>query len=262
MNAGSPAPQTAMILAAGLGTRLRPMTDRMPKALVPFEGVPMIQRLMLRLRDAGFTRVIINVHHFADMLEEFVRSHGGFGMEVTFSDERDLLRDTGGGIRHAWLSGLLGDGPVLIHNVDIITSGIDLNAFYAHAVADSPVAATLLVSDRTSSRYLLAGSDSLLRGWIYPAKGLFKGTGPDASVPTGHPVPLDPHSIPGLTPSAFSGIHIITPEAMRLMSDWPEKFSIIDFYLHIAAGHPVRCTDAPAGAVITDIGKLSRLSLP
>ena len=94
MNAGSPAPQTAMILAAGLGTRLRPMTDKMPKALVPFEGVPMIQRLMLRLRDAGFTRVIINVHHFADMLEDFVRSHGGFGMDVAFSDERDLLRDT------------------------------------------------------------------------------------------------------------------------------------------------------------------------
>ena len=145
--------------------------------------------------------------------------------------------------------------------MDIITSGIDLNAFYAHA-ADSPAAATLLVSDRTSSRYLLAGSDGLLRGWVYPAKGMFKGIGPEASVPTGHPVPLDPHSIPGLTPSAFSGIHIITPEAMGLMNDWPEKFSIIDFYLHIAAGHPVRCTDAPAGAVITDIGKLSRLSLP
>ncbi len=255
-------PGTAMILAAGLGTRLRPLTDTMPKALVPYNGVPMIERLILRLKAAGFSRLVINVHHFADMLEDFVRSMDCFGLDIAFSDERDLLRDTGGGIRHAWLSGLLGDGPVLIHNVDIITSGIDLNAFYAHAAADSPAAATLLVSDRTSSRYLLAGSDGLLRGWIYPAKGMFKGIGPDASVPTGHPAPLDPHSIPELTPSAFSGIHIITPEAMRLMSDWPKKFSIIDFYLHIAAGHPVRCTDAPAGAVITDIGKLSRLSLP
>ena len=239
-----------MILAAGLGTRLRPLTDTMPKALVPYNGVPMIESLILRLKAAGFSRLVINVHHFADMLEDFVRSRDCFGMDIAFSDERDLLRDTGGGIRHAWLSGLLGDGPVLIHNVDIITS------------ADSPAAATLLVSDRTSSRYLLAGSDGLLRGWIYSAKGMLKGIGPDASVPTGHPATLDPHSIPGLTPSAFSGIHIITPEAMRLMSDWPEKFSIIDFYLHIAAGHPVRCTDAPAGAVITDIGKLSRLSLP
>lgn len=87
--------KTAMILAAGLGTRLKPLTDRMPKALVPYEGVPLIERLMLRLREAGFTRTVINVHHFADMLEDFIRSRDGFGLDVAFSDERDLLRDTG-----------------------------------------------------------------------------------------------------------------------------------------------------------------------
>lgn len=172
MNACSPAPRTAMILAAGLGTRLRPLTDRMPKALVPFEGVPMIQRLMVRLREAGFTRAVINVHHFADMLEDFVRSHGGFGLEVEFSDERDLLRDTGGGIRHAVMSGLIGDEPVLVHNVDIVTSGIDLGRFFRETSGIPD--ASLLVSDRRASRYLLADSDGMLRGWVHPAKGISK----------------------------------------------------------------------------------------
>lgn len=158
--------KTAMILAAGLGTRLKPLTDRMPKALVPYEGVPLIERLMLRLREAGFTRTVINVHHFADMLEDFIRSRDGFGLDVAFSDERDLLRDTGGGIRHAFMSGLIGQEPVLVHNVDIITSGIDLDRFYrylgafnAAATGSATPAATLLVNGRTSSRYLLADSD-------------------------------------------------------------------------------------------------------
>ena len=235
---------TAMILAAGLGTRLKPLTDTMPKALVPYEGVPMIQRLMLQLKKAGFTRAVINVHHFADMLEEFVRSHDGFGLDVAFSDERDLLRDTGGGIRHAVMSGLLGEEPVLVHNVDIITSGIDCRQAPGGPDA-APAAASLLVSGRSSSRYLLTDSEGLLRGWMYPAKGLFKGTTPEAAAT------LQPH--------AFSGIHLLTPAALQLLRPWPEAFSIIDFYLSIAASHPVRCVDAPAGAVITDIGKLAQL---
>ena len=200
---------TAMILAAGLGTRLKPLTDTMPKALVPNEGVPMIQRLMLQLKKAGFTRAVINVHHFADMLEEFVRSHDGFGLDVAFSDERDLLRDTGGGIRHAVMSGLLGEEPVLVHNVDIITSGIDLGAFCRQDPGGpdaAPPAASLLVSGRSSSRYLLTDSEGLLRGWMYPAKGLFKGTTPEAAAT------LQPH--------AFSGIHLLTPAALQLLRPW------------------------------------------
>lgn len=242
-------PRTAMILAAGLGTRLKPLTDSMPKALVPYRGTPMIQRLMLRLREAGFTRAVINVHHFADMLEDFVRSHDGFGLDVAFSDERDLLRDTGGGIRHAVMSGLLGEGPVLVHNVDIIASGIDLQALYPQGSTDTDAgnhdAATLLVSSRTSSRYLLTDSTGLLRGWTYPGKGLFKGTTPEAAE--------------ALQPHAFSGIHVLTPAALELLRSWPEVFSIIDFYLEISPPHPVRCIQAPAGAVITDIGKPGQL---
>lgn len=250
-------PITAMILAAGLGTRLKPLTDTMPKALVPYEGVPMIERLMLRLREAGFTRAIINVHHFAGMLESFVRSHDGFGLEVAFSDERDLLRDTGGGIRHAVTSGLLGDAPVLVHNVDIVTSGIDLRRFYTDAcTADSTgssSAATLLVSNRTSSRHLLTGQDGLLQGWEYPAKGLVKGIG------NGNTVPASGPDTSSLVPRAFSGIHVLSPEALQLLRPWPEVFSIIDFYLSIAASHTVRCIGAPADAVVTDIGKLTQL---
>lgn len=257
MNACSPAPRTAMILAAGLGTRLRPLTDWMPKALVPFEGVPMIQRLMVRLREAGFTRAVINVHHFADMLEDFVRSHGGFGLEVEFSDERDLLRDTGGGIRHAVMSGLIGDKPVLVHNVDIVTSGIDLGRFFRETSGIPD--ASLLVSDRRASRYLLADSDGMLRGWVHPAKGIFKSTGSASRTPVQGPVPADPYAIPGCTPLAFSGIHILTPAALQLLRSWPEAFSIIDFYLTIAATHPVHCISAPPDAAITDIGKLSLL---
>lgn len=173
--------KTAMILAAGLGTRLKPLTDRMPKALVPYEGVPLIERLMLRLREAGFTRTVINVHHFADMLEDFIRSRDGFGLDVAFSDERDLLRDTGGGIRHAFMSGLIGQEPVLVHNVDIITSGIDLDRFYrylgafnAAATGSATPAATLLVNGRTSSRYLLADSDGQLRGMGISGKRHFQ----------------------------------------------------------------------------------------
>ena len=241
-------PVTAMILAAGLGTRLKPLTDSMPKALVPYEGVPMIQRLMTGLRKAGFVRAVINVHHFADMLEDFVRSHDGFGLDVAFSDERDLLRNTGGGIRHAVMSGLLGEEPVLVHHVDIITSGIDLRSFCRQALQGSetaPATASLLVSGRTSSRYLLTDSDGLLRGWTYPEKGLFKGIAPEAAA--------------ALQPCAFSGIHILSTAALQLLRPWPETFPIIDFYLSIASAHTDRGVKAPAGAAITDIGKLTQL---
>lgn len=255
--------KTAMILAAGLGTRLRPLTDNMPKALVQYKGTPMIETIMLKLKSAGFGRIVINVHHFADMIEEFVRSRNGFGLDVAFSDERDLLRDTGGGIRHAFMSGLIGQEPVLVHNVDIITSGIDLDRFYrykgplnAEASGSGTPAATLLVNGRTSSRYLLADSDGQLRGWEYPAKGIFKGTGTHATEPAETPSKA---GLPdkGLHRSAFCGIHIISPEALGMMRAWPEKFSVIDFYLTVAAEHTVLCLNAPEEAVITDIGKPS-----
>ena len=256
--------RTAMILAAGLGTRLKPLTDTMPKALVPYHGTPMIQSLMLKLKAGGFTRVVINLHHFADMLEDFVRSHDGFGLdEVLFSDERELLLDTGGGIRHAYLSGLFGDGPVLVHNVDII-SDIDLRDFYDR-LSDCPdygagqgSVAGLLVSSRQSSRHLLTDSHGRLRGWEHPAKTLYKGIGPDSHEATD--TPEKARLSPELQPWAFSGIHYLTPAALGLMRDWPARFSIIDFYLDIAGDNTVRCIPAPEGTLITDIGKPGQLN--
>lgn len=238
--------RTAMILAAGLGTRLKPLTDTMPKALVCYRGVPMIELLMRKLRESGFRRVVINVHHFADMIENFVRANGGFGMDVLFSDERDMLLDTGGGIRHA--AGML-DGPALIHNVDII-SDIDLAAFHdsasAHGISDRNFAADLLVSCRKSSRYLLADRDGMLKGWTCPEKGQFKGTG------SGMP---DAEEAGRFIPYAFSGIHFISGTALKMMESWPEKFSIIDFYLQAAGTNTVRCVPTHEGSSITDIGK-------
>ena len=246
--------RTAMILAAGLGTRLKPLTDNMPKALVPYHGVPMLGRLAVKLKSAGFMRIIINVHHFADMVEEYMASNGNFGMQVIFSDERDLLRDTGGAIRHAaeYIR-----GPVLIHNVDII-SDLDLGQFYDKSLECSrkhpDIAAVLCVSDRKSSRYFLTVRDGHLKGWIYPEKNIMKGIGKDCAVRSSEPKDME------LIRCAFSGIHTIFPETIGLMAGMPEKFSVTDFYLNIADRHPVLCIQAPEGTEIADMGKLSALS--
>lgn len=124
----------AMIFAAGLGTRLKPITDTIPKALVPVCSQPLLKHLIEKLKGAGYTEVVINVHHFAEKIREYVAQNGNFGIKVLFSDETGLLRETGGGIRHAAV--LLDDGePFLVHNVDIL-SNLDLEEFYdAHMAA-------------------------------------------------------------------------------------------------------------------------------
>ena len=122
----------AMIFAAGLGTRLRPLTDHMPKALVPVAGVPMLQRVILRLKEAGFHDIVINIHHFGEQILDFLKANDNFGVRILISDERGELLDTGGGILKA--RPLLDDGePFLIHNADILTH-IDLAAIYRHHV--------------------------------------------------------------------------------------------------------------------------------
>ena len=131
----------AMIFAAGLGTRLKPLTDTIPKALVPVGGRPLIEIVIDRLKTAGFDDIVINVHHFADMIEEYVRSRHDFGIRIRFSDERDTLLDTGGGILHA-KSLLEGAGHFLVHNVDIL-SDVDLKSFAASAASDALAAAAV-----------------------------------------------------------------------------------------------------------------------
>ena len=137
----------AMIFAAGLGTRLRPITDTMPKALVRVGGEPLLYRVVMKLKDAGFERIVVNVHHFANQIVDYLKANNNFGLDIRISDETDCLLDTGGGIRKA---APLFDpsSPILIHNVDIL-SNIDLADLYSKSQDND---ATLLVSQRDTSR--------------------------------------------------------------------------------------------------------------
>jgi MurNAc alpha-1-phosphate uridylyltransferase len=150
----------AMILAAGEGTRLMPLTKDCPKALVPFHGVPMLEILIRRLVKAGFNEIIINVFHFKDQIIRFVTDNKGFGADVVFSEEEELL-DTGGGIKKA--IPYLGDEPVLFHNVDVMTD-IDIKKFYSDHLSWGGMA-SLATKDRPTSRHLLKDKSGLLIGW-------------------------------------------------------------------------------------------------
>ena len=186
----------ALIFAAGLGTRLKPITDTLPKALVPVSGQPLLWHVIEKLKRAGITDFVINVHHFADKIRDYVAASNSFGVNIAFSDETDLLRETGGGIRHAAPlleatplldaapllcgadSGQIGE-PFLVHNVDIL-SNLDIEQFIAKHMETSDSApaqhalATLLVSDRKTQRYLLFDQDDLLAGWMNIQTGQVK----------------------------------------------------------------------------------------
>lgn len=234
----------ALVFAAGLGTRLKPLTDTMPKALVPVGGVALLERVMRKLVAAGYNDIVINVHHFADQIRDFVAAHDNFGVKVSFSDETDLLRETGGGIRHAapLLEG--GSEPFLVHNVDIL-SNLDLAWFRAqHQAGDL---STILVSDRPTQRYFLFDDAGLLVGWTNIATGEVRS--PYAGI--------DPDCCTRL---AFAGIHCISPDIFPLMRYWPEKFGIVDFYLSVCRTHAIRAAVMP-GLVLHDVGKVSELSL-
>ena len=231
----------ALIFAAGLGTRLKPLTDTMPKALVPVGGKPLLEHVAGKLIAAGYDELVINIHHFADQIRDYVAAHNNWGVKVEFSDETDLLRETGGGIRHA--APLLdGPDPFLVHNVDIL-SNLDLTWFRAqHRQEDL---ATILVSARETQRYFLFDDEMRLVGWTNIATGEVRS--PYAGI--------DPDQCTRL---AFSGIHCISPAILPLMRDWPEKFGIVDFYLSICRTHAVRAAVMP-GLELHDVGKLSQL---
>ena len=217
----------AMIFAAGLGTRLRPLTDHMPKALVPVAGVPMLQRVILRLKESGFNDLVINIHHFGEQILDFLKANQNFGVRIRVSDERGELLDTGGGIRKARPL-LDGDEPFLVHNVDIL-SDIDLAAFY-HLHLEHPCDATLLTNHRQTSRYLLVDAEGRLRGWVNKS--------------TGEVLPAGATYVEGnYTELAFGCIHVLSPSIFRYMEDerWHGKFSIIPFYIDICHRADVRC---------------------
>ncbi|MDR1198057.1 MAG: nucleotidyltransferase family protein [Prevotellaceae bacterium] len=228
----------AMIFAAGTGTRLKPLTDSMPKALVPVAGKPMLEHVINKLKHSGFTQIIVNVHHFADMIIDFLNRNNNFGTDICISDERDCLLDTGGGIKHA-AEFLQGSEPFLVHNVDII-SNADLNDIYEkHCIENS--FATLLAGTRQTSRCLLFNTDNKLCGWQNKLTNELKWSNPQFAYSE-------------CTAYAFGGIHVISPEIFNCFDGYPETFSIIDFYLSNAQKKDIRAY-IPSQLRLIDTGK-------
>ena len=231
----------ALIFAAGLGTRLKPITDNLPKALVQIAGKPLLEHVILKLKASGFNEIIINIHHFPDQIIDFLKENNNFGIRIEVSDERDELLDTGGGIRKAaWF---FDDGkPFLVHNVDIL-SNIDLSAFYNQHLRSNSMA-TLVVSQRDTFRYLLFDDNLRLKGWINEKTAEVK------------PTNLTKPEL--FTKLAFSGIQVLSPMVFELMEKLEPKFPIMDFYLNNAATQTINGF-VPADFKMLDVGKLNVL---
>ena len=208
----------AMILAAGLGTRLRPLTDDRPKALVELNGRTLLEITLSRLCSFGVHEVIINIHHFADMIVEYLETNGNFGMRIEVSREEALL-DTGGGLKKAAQFFVENSGrseePFIVHNVDVLST-IDLRRMVQFHTENQALA-TLAVQDRNTSRYLLFDDQLQLRG---------RRSGDDQPEFVGGRQQL--HAL------AFSGIQVISPRFLKMMNE-DAAFSIITPYLRLAA---------------------------
>lgn len=230
-----------MIFAAGLGTRLKPLTDNLPKALIPIAGKPLLEHVILKLKASGFDEIIVNVHHFPDQIIDFLKANDNFGIRIEVSDERDLLLDTGGGIRKAaWF---FDDGnPFLVHNVDIL-SNVDLKALYNQHLRTNSLA-TLVVSLRDTFRYLLFDDNLRLNGWI--------------NEKTGETKPSNLKKIELYNKLAFAGIQVLSPSVFELMEPLEPKFPIMDFYLSNAKTQTISGF-VPENFKMMDVGKLDVL---
>jgi len=245
-----------MIFAAGLGTRLRPLTDTMPKALVPVGGETLISRVIHRLSDIGTNRIIVNVHHFSEMIVEYLKENDNFGLDIRISDESDKLLETGGGIRKA-IPLFDTSSPILIHNVDIL-SNVDLGRFYDRGLSHD---ATLLVSERKTKRYLLFDDEMKLVGWTNTETGEVK------SPYINYTFPYDTESqrnecedfVNRHHKFAFSGIHTFSPSLFPLMDVYPDRFPIIDFYLQQCDKVDIRGY-LKTNLKLMDVGKIETLS--
>lgn len=246
-----------MIFAAGLGTRLKPLTDTMPKALVRVGGEPLIKRVIMNLAAAGVDRIVVNVHHFAGQIIDYLKDNDNFGLDIRISDETAGLLETGGGIKKA---APLFDptAPILIHNVDIL-SNVNLSEFYQIASRSEEgrgkseesnccdaVDAVLLVSWRKTKRYLLFNDDMKLVGWTNIETGEVRSPYPD----------LDPKKC---RMYAFAGIHALSPRLLKMMDEFPDRFGIIDFYLKACATHNIKGY-VKDDLKLMDIGKLDTLA--
>ncbi|WP_297225820.1 nucleotidyltransferase family protein [uncultured Prevotella sp.] len=268
----------AMIFAAGLGTRLKPLTDTMPKALVRVGGEPLIKRVIMNLAAAGVDRIVVNVHHFAGQIIDYLKDNDNFGLDIRISDETDGLLETGGGIKKAAPLFDPAD-PILIHNVDIL-SNVDLREFYQVASRSEKgkvkseesecgsekgkveneegrgkneesnccdaVDAVLLVSWRKTKRYLLFNDDMKLVGWTNIETGEVRSPYPE----------LNPKEC---RMYAFAGIHALSPRLLKMMDEFPDRFGIIDFYLKACATHNIKGY-VKDDLKLMDIGKLDTLA--
>jgi NDP-sugar pyrophosphorylase family protein len=233
----------AMIFAAGLGTRLKPITDTLPKALVPVGGEPLLHHVIVKLREAGYDDLVVNVHHFASLIEDYLATHD-YGVKIQISDETEALLETGGGIAHARDLLLPTEEPILIHNVDIL-SNLDL-AWFRSQVRPEAVS-TLLVSERKTSRYLLFGPDMRMMGWTNVSTGEVRS-------------PYPPEALEGCKRYAFAGIHNVSPAIFKAFEDaaMPDRFPIMDFYIEQCKNHPFYGVVAQ-DLKLVDVGKLDSL---
>ena len=228
-------PYKAMILAAGLGTRLRPITDTIPKALVKVDGHTLLEGAIRHLANYGVKEIIINVYHFADQIIQYLDQNINFGLNITISDEKDQLLDTGGGLKRSSRF-FAGREPFFVRNVDII-SDLDLTSMMEYHL-QSHALATLAVRKRETSRYFLFNPDHRLCGWT--------------NLKTGEKS-LSFESSRNLEMMAFSGIQILNPEIFDLITE-EGKFSLTTLYLRLAKDHTIMGF-IDNGSVWRDVGK-------
>ena len=285
---------TAMIFAAGLGTRLKPLTDTMPKALVPVHGQPLLAYQIDKLKQAGINDIIVNVHHFPDMIIDYLRENDNFGCNIHISDEREQLLDTGGGLLKAW-STFAPNEPLLAINVDIV-SDINFqdvisssNIYHLSSMPKAPGSsiiyhlssmpkaplALLIVKSRETQRYLCFDENNNLCGWMNIATGE---TRPSSFHHSGEAGSLSAASSFRLL--AFSGMQLLSPAALPLLQAYNSslseasplserssrlnpsfnKFSIIDFYLYAVEHHLGDLRALEIDVPLLDVGKISQLS--
>ena len=247
----------AMIFAAGLGTRLKPLTDTLPKALVPLAGKTLLQWQIEKLKAAGITDIVVNVHHFPDLIIDYLRENNNFGCNIQVSDERDMLLETGGGLRKAkhLLLGVASresgnnDAPILVCNVDIL-SNIDIPTLL-HAYNPNEMG-VVVVYPRETQRYLVFDETHRLCGWTNIATGDVRG-----------PIANTQYPITNTQNLAFSGMQVLNPRIFEVMDkvieEKGEKFSLIDLYLSIAEKEILRAF-IPENYRMMDVGKINQLA--
>lgn len=232
----------AMILAAGLGTRLKPFTDNHPKALAPVAGKTVLQHNIEYLQRYGITDVIVNVHHFADQITAIIKENKGWGSNITISDESDAVLETGGGLKKAaWFLSQTPD--CLVMNVDVLTD-MPLDELIRHHEHNQSIA-TLATTIRQTSRYLLFNDMDRLCGWRNEASGCQK-------------IPVTLTDSSDLYKRAFSGIHIINRQLFKHLN-MEGKFSMIEVYLNLCPYETILSFDH-SGTWLIDIGTPEKLA--